>query len=124
MKKKVIDKAILTNVLPMRVVYTISDKEMATDQIVAEILKQKSTRTFNLSSLKEALENFSGNPKPKHLDEFAFLAKHVAGAGYVLIKVIYHKPQKKERAEKFIITEVMYNDSKWKKGVFIAHGYD
>lgn len=125
MKRKITDKtAGLTNVLPMRIAYTFSDREMTTDQIIAEILKQKSTKTFNLSSLKETLKSFGGNPQPKHLDEFAFLAKHIAGAGYVLIKVIYHKPQKKERNERFIIKEVMYNDSKWKKGVFIAHGYD
>ena len=123
MERKITDKAILTNVLPPRIAYIISDREMTTDQIIAEILNQKSTKTFNLSSITEAIENFNGHPKPIHLDEFAFLARHVAGGGHVLIKVVYNNPKKSQK-EEFIITKVMYNKSKWKRGVFIAHGFD
>lgn len=125
MKRDITDKtAGLTNVLPSGVVYTFSKKEMTTDQIISEILEQKSTRTFNLSSIKEALKSFAGNPRPKHLDEFAFLAKHVAGGGYVLIKVVYINPKKSKVDEEFVISEVMYNNSKWPSGTYIAHGYD
>ncbi len=120
MKRKITDKtAGLTSLFPPRIIYTLSDREMTTDQIIREMLNQKATRTFTLSSLKEVLKRF--NDKIQNFDEFAFLARHIAGGGHVLVKVVY---KKLKRDEEFVITEIKYNDSKWPKGTFIAYAYD
>ncbi len=123
MKKiTVIDKSSgLTNVLPPRVFYMYSSKIMKFEELIKYItVENKSTRTFDLHSLKPVLENFDRNPFTKKV-KIVFLAKHVAGAEYALIEVELTKLKK---VSKCIINGVQYSDFTLPEGNMIALAFD
>ncbi len=123
MKQKITDNTGgLTNLFPPRVTYKISEHERTSEQIINTLLSEGAARTFHLSSIKEALENHK--VIFHHNDKLAFLARHVAGGGHVLIEVVYKNKNNSEDEEEFVVTKVKSNDSIWPQGTIIAHGYN
>lgn len=120
-KIKIIDKTEgLNDLLGPRIFYQFFTSGKTVDNIICFIRKEKSTRTFDLNQIEKALHSFDLNSVFVKNKDFnlIFLAKHMAGGNYVLVRVTYSRAK-----NIFTIEGICYNNDIL-PDVLVAYAFD